>query len=95
MRPYLKDLFRDLSLRSMTLMKEDTAHTMDRIPFLSYCCGMPGIINERLFRIFASKSYKVYGISKYTTENARVDEESFIRNISCIFDSQEEDDIET
>ena len=51
--PYFKDLFKDLCLRSF-VSKTSQEKRLDRISFIDYC-KLPGIINERFYKIFDPK----------------------------------------
>ncbi len=48
--PYLRDVYRDLSLRSLApaAIKDKK---VDKVTFIQYC-NLPGIISERLLKIF-------------------------------------------
>ena len=46
--PYLSNLFADLLMRSTAI----DYGVLDKVTFLEYTC-LPGIINDRLFSIFA------------------------------------------
>ncbi len=48
--PYLRDVYRDLSLRSLApaAVKEKK---VDKVTFVQYC-NVPGIISERLLKLF-------------------------------------------
>ena len=50
LNPYFKDLFRDLTLRCMT-MSAIQEKKLDKVTFTEYC-NLPGIINERFFKLF-------------------------------------------
>jgi len=44
--PYFKDIFKDLVKRS-----DNVSKGINRVSFLDYC-ELPGILGERLFRLF-------------------------------------------
>ena len=65
--PYLRDLFRDLSLRSHQLDAVQQKK-LDKVVFIEYC-NLPGIINDRLFQMFD------------TNRDGLISESSFINNL--------------
>ncbi len=48
--PYLRDVYRDLSLRSLSSTAQKDKK-VDKVTFVQYC-NLPGIISERLLKIF-------------------------------------------
>lgn len=71
--PYLKNLYRDLTLRSLQPAAIQEGK-IDKTVFLTYC-NLPGIINERLLRFFEA------------SDEGLVSEQAFVKNLIKIFSS--------
>jgi hypothetical protein len=71
MVPYMRDLYKDLALRSLApaAIKEKK---LDKVTFIKYC-NLPGIICERLLKVFDSNN------------DGMITEASFIQNLTKIF----------
>ena len=54
--PYLKDLYKDL------LMRSNQSEHLDKVTFIEYT-KLPGIINDRLHFMFSNKEGNVHGTS--------------------------------
>lgn len=69
--PYLKDLYKDLALRSIApqAIKEQK---VDKVTFIQYC-NLPGIMSDRLLKIFEGESEGI------------VHESNFVSNLTRIF----------
>jgi hypothetical protein len=69
--PYLKDLYKDLSLRSIApnAIKEQK---VDKVTFIQYC-NLPGIMSDRVLKIFDGESEGI------------VQETSFVKELTRIF----------
>jgi hypothetical protein len=75
--PYLSDLYKDLALRSFISTSSAAAQAsaikkVDKVTFIQYC-NLPGIISERLLKIFDTNS------------DGLITEESFVKNMTLIF----------
>jgi len=101
LKPYLKDLFKDL------LMRSNQPENIDKVTFIEYT-KLPGIINDRLHFMFQHSNYKNNGpggqkmgspsralspvalkkkdtTSKTSKKEDFVTEESFLKNFIKIF----------
>lgn len=54
LKPYFTDLYKDLTLRCLT-QPALRDKKLDRIALLEYC-NLPGIVNERLLKLFEPNS---------------------------------------
>jgi hypothetical protein len=70
MVPYFKDLFKDLSMRCH--ISTSSKLVVDKIVFMEYT-QLPGIINDRLFKMFEGK------------DDQLINESSFIANFIKIY----------
>jgi hypothetical protein len=73
MIPYLKDVFKDLSVRNQHGVVDNTK--IDKVIFFEYC-NLPGIINDRFLKIFETQ------FLGYVTE------ESFLGNMVKVYVSE-------
>lgn len=72
--PYLRDLYRDLALRSFvsTGQSNTRERRLDKVTFVQYT-NLPGIISERLLKMFDSNN------------DGMITEQSFISQMTKIF----------
>jgi hypothetical protein len=72
--PYLKDLFKDLSLRCINAPPSTLipGKVLDKATFFEYC-SLPGLISDRFFKMFVEK------------DDQWISESSFITNMTKVF----------
>ena len=78
--PYLSDLYKDLALRSFVMAtsnpdnSQNEERQLDKVTFIQYS-NLPGIISERLLKIFLSDGH----------DKGFISEDAFIKYMTMIF----------